>query len=63
MPVPCRGDVSSAEWGELLALDNLSLKLGMAVTTHTFPLTFPSSSFFFFLSLREKRNNNNNFKA
>lgn len=60
MPVPCRGDVSSAEWGELLALDNLSLKRGMTMTTHTSPLTF-LFFFFFFLSLREKCGNNNNF--
>lgn len=45
MPVPCMGDVSSAEQGELLALVNLSSKLGTPVTMHTSSLTFPSSSF------------------
>lgn len=45
MPVPCRGDVSSAELGELLALDNLNSKQGIPVTMHTLSLTFPSSSF------------------
>lgn len=45
MPAPCRGDVSSAEQGEVLALDNLSSKLGMPVAMHISSLTFPSSSF------------------